>query len=237
VHTFNRIFVLVMLSLLLVLGAFVLIAPAAWLSLMRSIADWFRGTVFVAYSDTGRVLARVLMAVVWAALIGSLIWLELRQGSSRDIEIVHHAGESTIRISTEDVRERVKSQVDAIPGVLGSKVHVIGRDRAVELKLGCDGDEGLGPGGQSRGGGAGRAPGGPGSARVAAGGQAAGVNPGQGRQLPDCARPRPTSSDARRRAYALAGAIIRRSTRSLNRATHCRRRTPCVSPRWTIRPC
>jgi hypothetical protein len=135
VHTFNRIFVLVMLSLLLVLGAFVLIAPAAWLSLMRSIADWFRGTVFVAYSDTGRVLARVLMAVVWAALIGSLIWLELRQGSSRDIEIVHHAGESTIRISTEDVRERVKSQVDAIPGVLGSKVHVIGRDRAVELKL------------------------------------------------------------------------------------------------------
>ncbi len=91
VHTFNRIFVLVMLSLLLVLGAFVLIAPAAWLSLMQSIADWFRGTVFVAYSDTGRVLARVLMAIVWAALIGFLIWLELRQGSSRDIEIVHHA--------------------------------------------------------------------------------------------------------------------------------------------------
>jgi len=135
VQTFNRIFVLAALVVLLVLGAFVLVAPAAWLNLMRMIADWFRGSVFAAYSDTGRVLARVLIAIVWAAFIGFLIWLELRQGRSRDIEIVHHAGESTIRIGTEDVRERVKTQVDALSGVLGSKVHVIGRDRAVELKL------------------------------------------------------------------------------------------------------
>ena len=132
-QTFNRVFVVAALGVLLVLGVFVLVAPAAWLSLMRAIADWFRGTVFVAYSDTGRVLARVLMAIVWAASIGFLIWLELRQGSSRDIEIARHTGESAIRISTDAVRERVKARVDAIPGVLSSKVHVIGRDRAVEL--------------------------------------------------------------------------------------------------------
>lgn len=134
-QTFNRVFVVAALGVLLVLGVFVLVAPAAWLGLMRAIADWFRGTVFVAYSDTGRVLARVLMAMVWAALIGFLIWLELRQGGSRDIEIARHTGESAIRISTDAVRERVKARVDAIPGVLSSKVRVIGRDRAAEMKL------------------------------------------------------------------------------------------------------
>jgi hypothetical protein len=135
VQTFNRIFFIAALSVLPVLGVFVLVAPAAWLSLMWAIADWFRGAFFVAYPDTGRVPACALMGIVWAALIGFLIWLELRRDSSRNVKIARHASESSIHISADAVRERVKAQVDAIPGVLGSKVHVIGCDHVVELKL------------------------------------------------------------------------------------------------------
>lgn len=134
-NTFNRIFVIVTLGVLLVLGAFVLVTPAGFLALMQSIANWFRGTVFAAYSDTGRVLVRLILAIVWIALIGLLLWWEVRRPGSRHIEIARYTGGSTIRISTDAVQEKVKEQVDAIAGVLESKVHATGRNRAVELSL------------------------------------------------------------------------------------------------------
>lgn len=134
-NTFNRIFVIVALGVLLVLGAFALVTPAGFLALMQSIADWFRGTVFAAYSDTGRVLVRLILAIIWVALIGLLLWWELRRPGSRTIEIARYTGGSTIRIGTEAVQEKVKEQVDAIAGVLESKVRATGRNRAVELSL------------------------------------------------------------------------------------------------------
>jgi hypothetical protein len=134
-NAFNRIFVIVTLVVLLVLGAFALVTPAGLLSAMQSIANWFRGTVFAAYSDTGRVLVRLILAIVWVALIGLLLWREVRRTSSRHIEIARYTGGSTIRISTDAVQEKVKEQVDAIAGVIESKVHATGHNRAVELKL------------------------------------------------------------------------------------------------------
>lgn len=134
-NAFNRIFVIVTLVVLLVLGAFALVTPAGLLSAMQSIANWFRGTVFAAYSDTGRVLVRLILAIVWVALISLLLWWEVRRTGSRHIEIARYTGGSTIRISTDAVQEKVKEQVDAIAGVIESKVHATGHNRAVELKL------------------------------------------------------------------------------------------------------
>ncbi|MDW8351098.1 MAG: alkaline shock response membrane anchor protein AmaP [Anaerolineae bacterium] len=134
-NTFNRVFVIVMLVALLVLGVFALVTPAGLLALMQTIANWFRGTVFASYSDTGRVLVRLILAILWAALIGLLLWWELRRSGSRTIELARYTGGSTIRISTEAVQEKVKEQVDAIPGVIESRVRATGRNRAVELSL------------------------------------------------------------------------------------------------------
>ncbi|BCX03587.1 MAG: hypothetical protein KatS3mg053_1525 [Candidatus Roseilinea sp.] len=134
-NTFNRVFVIVTLGVLLILGAFALVTPAGFLALMQSIANWFRGTVFAAYSDTGRVLVRLILAIIWIALIGLLLWWEVRRPGSRNIEIARYTGGSTIRISTDAVQEKVKEQVDAIAGVIESKVHATGRNRAVELSL------------------------------------------------------------------------------------------------------
>lgn len=134
-NTFNRVFVIVMLGALLVFGAFALVMPAGFLALMQTVANWFRGTVFAAYSDTGRVLVRLILAIIWVALIGLLLWWELRRPGSRTIEIARYTGGSTIRITTEAVQEKVKEQVDTIAGVIESKVRATGRSRAVELSL------------------------------------------------------------------------------------------------------
>lgn len=134
-NAFNRIFTIVILAALLVVGVFVLITPAGFLGLMHAIADWFRGTVFAAYSDTGRILVRLILALIWAALLGVLIWLEVRRPGSRDIEIARYTGGSAIRISTDAVQDKVKEQIDAISGVLDARVRATGRNRAVELKL------------------------------------------------------------------------------------------------------
>ncbi|MFN4294895.1 MAG: hypothetical protein ACK4JD_12275, partial [Thermoflexales bacterium] len=134
-NIFNRVFVIAMLGMLLVLGAFALVTPAGFLALMQAVAHWFRGTVFAAYSDTGRVLVRLILAIIWVALIGLLLWWELRRPGSRTIEIARYTGGSTIRISTEAVQEKVKEHVDAIAGVLESRVRATGRNRAVDLRL------------------------------------------------------------------------------------------------------
>ncbi len=134
-NTFNRVFVIVTLAVLLVLGAFALVTPAGLLSLMQAIANWFRGTVFAAYSDTGRVLVRLILAIIWVTLFGLLLWWEVRRAGSRSIEIARYTGGSTIRIGTDAVQEKVKEQVDAIAGVIDVKVHATGRNRAVELSL------------------------------------------------------------------------------------------------------
>lgn len=134
-NAFNRIFATVILATSLVVGVFVLITPAGFLSLMHTIADWFRGTVFAAYSDTGRILVRLILALIWAALLGVLIWLEVRRPGSRDIEIARYTGGSAIRISADAVQDKVKEQIDAISGVLDARVRATGRNRAVELKL------------------------------------------------------------------------------------------------------
>lgn len=134
-NAFNRVFVIVMLVILLVLGVATLLSPALMLGLAQSAANAIRSGFFAHYTDVGRFLARFMLAIGWALLIGALLWRELRRPGSRTIEVAKYTGGSTIRISTAAVAERVKEEVDAIDGVIDAKVIATGRNKAVELSL------------------------------------------------------------------------------------------------------
>lgn len=134
-NAFNRVFVIVTLSVLLVLGVATLLSPALMLGLAQSAANAARIGFFANYTDVGRFLARFMLAIMWALLMGVLLWRELRRPGSRTIEVAKYTGGSTIRISTAAVAERVKEEVDAIDGVIDAKVIATGRNKAVALSL------------------------------------------------------------------------------------------------------
>ncbi|MFN3705807.1 MAG: hypothetical protein ACK4WM_07425 [Thermoflexales bacterium] len=134
-HLFNRAFVIVTLVVLIPLGAFTLLWPAGMLSLMHTLADTARITFFAGFTDIGRFITRVSLAIVWVAVLGSLLWLETRRGTSRTIEVARYSGDNTLRISTEAVAEKLSENIHALEGVIHAKVKAKGRDRAVEISV------------------------------------------------------------------------------------------------------
>lgn len=134
-NAFNRIFVVITLVVLLVAGALTLIAPGFVLNLMQSTADNIRANVFAGFTDVGRVVTRITLAIGWIMLIGLILWRELRRTSSRTIEVARYTGGNAIRISTGAVAEKVQDAVNAIGGVIDAKVKATGRERAVEIRL------------------------------------------------------------------------------------------------------
>jgi hypothetical protein len=134
-NAFNRVFVVAALIALIIAGTITLVSPALTLSLIRNAADSMRAGPFAGFTDVGRVITRFILAIVWIALIGALLWLELRRPGSRTVEIARYTGGNTIRISTDAVAEKIKEEVCAVAGVIDAKVRAIGRNRAVELQL------------------------------------------------------------------------------------------------------
>lgn len=134
-NAFNRIFVIITLVVLLVAGVVTLVSPAFTLGLMQNSANNIRNTFFLGFTDIGRVIARVSLAIGWAMLFGLLLWVQLRRSSSRTIEVARYTGGNAIRISTGAVAEKVQDAVNAVGGVIDAKVKATGRDRAVEIKL------------------------------------------------------------------------------------------------------
>jgi hypothetical protein len=134
-NAFNRIFVIITLAALLVAGAVTLISPGFVLNLMQSTADNIRVNVFAGFTDVGRVITRITLAIGWIMLIGLILWRELRRTSSRTIEVARYTGGNAIRISTGAVAEKVQDAVNAIGGVIDARVKATGRERAVEIRL------------------------------------------------------------------------------------------------------
>jgi hypothetical protein len=134
-NAFNRIFVIVTLIVLLVIGTVTLISPAFVLRTTQSIADSFRSGFFAPYSEVGRIITRFILAIMWAAFIGALLWLQLRRPNSPTIEVARYTGGSAIRISTAAVAEKVHEAVNGLDGVIDTKVQATGRNKAVEIKL------------------------------------------------------------------------------------------------------
>lgn len=134
-NAFNRVFVIITLILLLVFGVVTLVSPAFTLGLAQNTANNIRSNFFAGFTDVGRVITRITLAIGWFMLIGLLLWAEFRRGSSRTIEVARYTGGNAIRISTGAVAEKVQDAVNGISGVIDVRVKATGRERAVEIKL------------------------------------------------------------------------------------------------------
>lgn len=133
-NTFNRAFTLVGLILLTIFGAATLVAPALMLNFIDGAAAFFHTSVFGGMTDIGRVLVRILLAVIFVAVMLTLVWLEIRGPASRTVEVARATG-GRIRLTTRDLEEQIRQRVDAISGVLNVKARVTERDNAVVATL------------------------------------------------------------------------------------------------------
>jgi hypothetical protein len=133
-NTFNRIFTLVGLVALIVVGAFALLAPAAFLSLLSNLANAIHTGPLGGMSDIGRFLVRLLAAAAYVGALGALVWLQFRGLGGRTVEVQRSTG-GRIRLTTRDLESRIQQQVNAISGVVGARVRVSERDNAVVAQL------------------------------------------------------------------------------------------------------
>jgi hypothetical protein len=118
---FNRIFTIVSLLVLSVLVLGALFIPAPTLTLFM--------TSLIAALPTDPSL-RALIALVFLVVVVFVLWLELRRPGSRTVEVVRSTG-GRIRITTAHVEQRIAETVDAMSGIIQTKVHIQERDNAV----------------------------------------------------------------------------------------------------------
>lgn len=133
-NTFNRAFTLAGLILLTIFGAATLVAPAMMLNFVDSAAAFFHTSVFGGMTDIARILLRILLAILFVAVMLALVWMEIRGPASRTVEVTRATG-GRIRLTTRDIEEQIRQRVDAISGVLQVKVRVTERDNAVVASL------------------------------------------------------------------------------------------------------
>lgn len=124
-NLFNRIFTLVSIVVLALLGLAVLLIPLGFLSFTSSVLN---------ASEVTQPGFRIVTALAVLAIAIFLIWLEFRRPGSRTVEVSRASGGS-IRITTHDIEDRIKQQVDAISGVIGVRVRANERDNAVVARL------------------------------------------------------------------------------------------------------
>jgi hypothetical protein len=133
-NVFNRLFTVVGLLTVLIGGVVTLIAPAFMLGLIQNAADTAHRLFFVGMSDWARLVMRVIIATVFALIVVSLLWLEIRRPAQKSIQ-VNKAGGTMIRISTDAVEGKLRDAVDNLPGVIGSKVLAQTRGKAIGVQL------------------------------------------------------------------------------------------------------
>ncbi len=133
-NAFNRVFTLVGLILLTIFGAASLGAPATMLGFIDSAAAFFHTSIFGNMSDVVRLLVRVLLAVIFVAVMLALVWMEIRRPALRTIEVTRITGER-VRLVTRYLEELICQRVDAISGVLHVKARVTARDKAIFASL------------------------------------------------------------------------------------------------------
>ena len=133
-NLFNRLFTIVTLVVLAIVGTATLITPDQVLLFITSTANSIHGGLLGGVTDAARIAIRIVIALIFVAVILILMWLEIRRPRSRHVEVAKTSG-GQIRIHTADVEERIQQQVDAISGIISARVHVSEKDRAVIAKL------------------------------------------------------------------------------------------------------
>jgi hypothetical protein len=134
-NVFNRIFTILTIIALIVIGVATLVSPATVLAFLQNTANLIRQNVFGTMPDFARLAVRILAAVIFALIMLGLLWLELRRSSARTIEVGRYTGGTTIRIGTDAVEDKVREAVDGLGGIIGTRVKATSRNKAVDLML------------------------------------------------------------------------------------------------------
>jgi len=124
-NIFNRIFTIITIFILTIVGLAVVVLPAN-----LQVAS---GSVLAAVESI-QVSLRFAVALVFIIVMFLLLWLELRRAGSKTVEVARSTG-SRIRITTSHVEERLTQQIDALGGVISSRVKVGERDNQVVTQV------------------------------------------------------------------------------------------------------
>ncbi len=131
-NTFNRFLVVVGLLVAIVLCSMVLIVPAAVDQLARQLTNLSQ------YLGTLRPFARVGLGILFAVtldiILVLLLVLELRRPRARAIRVERVAG-GDVTISVASIVDRLRYEIDLLPGILRVKPTVTARHGGVVVTL------------------------------------------------------------------------------------------------------
>ena len=132
-NAFNRFLSVILFLFAGVAGALALISPATALWGVQQIAN--NGHELLGELQPGiRLLVRLALAVIFLVLMGILLWLELRRSDQKSVEVQRAKG-GRIKLSVSDVQQRIGENIEAIAGVISSRVKVNARNRGVAAEI------------------------------------------------------------------------------------------------------
>ncbi len=134
-NVFNRLFTVITLIFLIVIGTAALVSPSTMITFVQNSANLMRQTLFPSTDASMRLGLRLLMTVIFVLVTLSILWLELRRPAAKTIEVGRYTGGTTIRISTDAVESKIRDAIDALGGVIGTKVKATTRNKAIEVHM------------------------------------------------------------------------------------------------------
>ncbi len=123
-NLFNRLVIIIIFILVAIAGAFALITPAGAISAVQAAAN--HGASLLNFAPPGilRTIVRLLFAFLWLALMGILLWLELRRPNKRVVE-VRGTDDGKVQLSTNDVQQKLTQSILNMAGVQKASVNVV----------------------------------------------------------------------------------------------------------------
>ena len=132
-NRFNRIFTIVALVILMILGAATLQVPQLLADLVLGIGESINGVS--GGTPVAQWSVRILLTLVYVGLVALLLWAELRQSGVRSILVMRSTGNGKLRVSIRAIQDRVKEAVNGLSGVISTDITVNARKNALAIKL------------------------------------------------------------------------------------------------------
>jgi len=136
-NAFNRVFSIIALIILLVIGIFSLLAP----NLITGIITSIDAGIKTLSNNTGEGWSpaewaiRLLFTLVWIGVVVGLLWLELRKPDFRSVQVMRSTGSGRLRVSTKAITDRVRQRVDSLSGIINSTVEISAQNKAIAVHL------------------------------------------------------------------------------------------------------
>ena len=125
-NLFNKIFAIITLIIGFITGLMAILFPQTALAAVNGLAAGFHTSFFPGTDGLARFVARAPIALTFAAVIGGLLFLELRSPRSSTIEVSKATG-GKVRVTTASVEKKILAGVIAMPDVLSATVRVVTR--------------------------------------------------------------------------------------------------------------